>query len=115
MTEDIVVVCIKAAAGGTLVVLFALIGEVLRPKWLAGLFSAAPSVAIASLTTTVVSKGDSKASMAALGMVFGAAGFVAFAGCVRPLLDHCRAAAASAIAVFVWAAVAAAGYLAFLG
>jgi uncharacterized membrane protein (GlpM family) len=115
MTQDIVVVAVKAAAGGTLVVLFALLGEVLKPKWLAGLFSAAPSVAIASLTVTVVSKGDLEASRAAHGMMFGAVAFVVFASVARPLLQRVNAVVASLIACLAWAAAAAAGYLAVLG
>jgi hypothetical protein len=35
--------------GGTIVSVFALIGDVLKPKGFAGLFGAAPSVALATL------------------------------------------------------------------
>lgn len=112
--SDVEVVLLKAVAGGGLVVLFALIGESLQPKWFAGLFSAAPSIAIASLTITVIDKGDIQASQAALGMMFGAAGFVAFALLVRPLLNRMHAIAASAVASLVWAVVAIGGYLVIL-
>jgi hypothetical protein len=63
--HDVVVVFIKALFGGCLVVAFALLGHVLRPKWFAGLFAAAPSVAIASLVVTVLDKGHHEASLAA--------------------------------------------------
>lgn len=115
MTEDVVVIIVRALAGGTLVVAFSLLGEMLKPKWAAGLFSAAPSIALGSLAATVVSKGDLQASAASLGMAFGAAGFVAFAACVRPLMNRWSAVAASLIACAVWITVALASYLAVFG
>ena len=48
---------IKAVNGGLFVVLFALIAEMLKPKRFAGLFSAAPSVALANLIVVIVAKG----------------------------------------------------------
>lgn len=115
MTEDVVAVVVRALAGGTLVVLFALIGQTLKPKWCAGIFGAAPSVALASLTVTIVTKGDAKASAAALGMAFGAAGFVAFSSCVRPLMNRHSAVRASLFATLVWVAVTLSSYLAVFG
>jgi hypothetical protein len=112
--NDVVVVLVKAVAGGTFVLLFSLLGEVLQPKRFAGLFSAAPSIAIASLIVTVIAKGDYDASQSALGMIFGAAGFVVFALLSRPLLNRMHAAAASAVACTAWAVVAIGGYLAVL-
>ena len=43
--------------GGLIVSLFAVIGDVLRPKGFAGLFGAAPSVALATLALTVMADG----------------------------------------------------------
>ena len=51
---DIGVLALRGLAGGALVVVFALIGEVVTPKAFSGLFSAAPSVAFASLAITIV-------------------------------------------------------------
>ncbi len=113
MAHDILVIAVKAVAGGTLVVAFALLGAALRPKWLAGLFSAAPSIAIASLVVTVFDKGDLLASKEAVGMIFGAVGFVVFAALVRPLMARMHAAVATAIATFGWVGVALGTYLAF--
>lgn len=111
MIKDLLVILIKAVAGGALVVVFALLGEMLRPKWFAGLFSAAPSIAIASLIVTVAAKGDQSATLASIGMMFGAAGFVVFALVVRHLLDRLNAIAASSIAAGLWGAIAVGGYL----
>ena len=48
---------IRFFAGAFLVSLFSCLGDVLRPKTFAGLFGAAPSIAIATLLITYVTKG----------------------------------------------------------
>ncbi len=111
MTRDVVTTVAEAGAGGTLVVAFALLGQALHPKRFAGLFSAAPSIAIAGLIVTVLAAGDGPASRAALGMLFGAAGFVAFSLVVRPLLKRMSAVATSAFGCGAWVLVAVGGYL----
>lgn len=63
---------VKALAAGVLVVVLAAIGEALRPKGFAGLFSAAPSIALASLIVTGYSKGASADHDLAMGMSLGA-------------------------------------------
>ena len=116
MTHDAVVVALKALLGGTMVVIFAMVGHVLRPKWFAGLFGAAPSIAVASLAVTVVDKGHHESALAGYGMLFGAAGFVAFSMCVRPLLStNLHAVLASSLSCLVWVLVAVGGYLLVVG
>jgi hypothetical protein len=75
---DLGMLALRGVAGGALVVLFALIGEVVKPKAFSGLFSAAPSVAVASLALTILADGPTKAHQASVGMVIGA---VAMVGC----------------------------------
>ncbi len=111
MAKDVVTTIVQALAGGTLVVAFALVGQAVEPKRFAGIFSAAPSIAIAGLVVAVVALGDGPASRAALGMLFGAAGFVAFSSIVRPLLARLGAVAASAVGCCAWVAVALGSYL----
>ena len=94
-----------------MVTVFAVVGHLLRPKWFAGLFGAAPSVAVASLAVTVVDKGHHDAALAGYAMLFGVAGFVAFSACVRPLLTKVHAVTASSISCLVWILVAVGGYL----
>jgi Protein of unknown function (DUF3147) len=108
--QDVVITILKALAGGSLVVAFALMGEVLHPKWLAGLFSAAPSVALAGLIVTVGFEGDHVAAREGVGMIFGAVAFVAFALLVRRLLDRFGATVASLIGCGAWALVGLGGY-----
>lgn len=62
--------------GGAFVSLFALVGDVLRPKRFAGLFGAAPSVALASLALTVAKSGPPLAAMEARSMILSSLGFI---------------------------------------
>jgi len=66
----------KGAIGGAFVVLFSALGEVVRPRGLAGITSGAPSVAVASLAVTVVATGVAAATDLARGMIAGAIGLV---------------------------------------
>jgi Protein of unknown function (DUF3147) len=74
--SDIGVLAVRGLAGGALVVVFALIGEVVTPKAFSGLFSAAPSVAVASLAITIVAENPVKARQASTGMVVGGVAMV---------------------------------------
>ena len=68
---------LRGLAGGTLVVIFALIGEAVSPKAFSGLFSAAPAVAIASLIIIVATEGQAAAQQASTGMVVGGLAMIA--------------------------------------
>ena len=69
--EEVGVLALRGLAGGALVVVFALIGTVVKPKAFSGLFSAAPAVAIAGLAITVVTESTDKVQQASTGMVLG--------------------------------------------
>jgi uncharacterized membrane protein len=105
---------VKGLAGGALVVAFALLGEVLEPKRFAGIFAAAPSVALSSLTIVILTKGHAQAHANAEGMLVGAVAFIAFTLVARPLVTRFDALGGSALACIVWLAIAGAGYGAFL-
>ena len=47
-------ILIRFLIGGVVVSVFAVIGDILKPKSFAGLFGAAPSVALATLGLTIV-------------------------------------------------------------
>jgi hypothetical protein len=53
MTE----ILLRFAIGGVVISSFALLGDLLKPKSFAGLFGAAPSVALAALGLTVAGEG----------------------------------------------------------
>jgi Protein of unknown function (DUF3147) len=65
--------------GGLVVSLFSALGDALKPKSFAGLFGAAPSVALATLSLTIVSNGMAYAALEARSMIGGAVGLCAYA------------------------------------
>lgn len=64
--------------GGFVVSFFAVIGDALKPKSFAGLFGAAPSVALATLTLTVLQDGKAYAALEARSMIVGAISFLVY-------------------------------------
>jgi len=81
---------IRFLIGGFVVSLFAMIGDVLRPKSFAGLFGAAPSVALATLGLTVVRQGKGFAALEARAMIVGAMAFLVYAASVSWFLRRYR-------------------------
>ena len=75
-------ILVRFLVGGAVVSMFAIIGDLLKPKSFAGLFGAAPSVALATLALTVATEGPSYASTEARSMMAGALAFMAYASCV---------------------------------
>lgn len=108
--HQLLMLAIKGVGGGTLVVVFALISETLSPKRFAGLFGAAPAVALVGLTLAVLDKGSHDAHEAAVGMLAGSAGMIAYALTAVPLLRRVRAGHAAVGALGAW--VLAAGIVA---
>ncbi|MGN5382502.1 DUF3147 family protein [Streptomyces lasalocidi] len=104
-------IVLKALVGGVFVVGFALLAEALRPKRLAGVFAAAPSVALGGLILTVAFKGDGDAEEAARGMVAKALAFTVYCLVDVPALGRFGAVRGLAVALVVW--FAAAGVIAF--
>jgi len=94
--------------GGLVVSSFAVLGDVLKPKSFAGLFSAAPSVALASLGLAVSQHGHSYAATEATAMIAGAAAFVIYAWIVCLLLFRRKPGVllTTASAIAIWLAVA---------
>lgn len=70
---------IRFLVGGAVVSAFAIISDLLKPKSFAGLFGAAPSVALATLGLTVAKEGSSYAATEARSMMAGAIAFFAYA------------------------------------
>jgi hypothetical protein len=62
---------LRALFGGLLVVVFSVIGEVVKPKRFAGVFGAAPSVALANLALVVAVEGTLKARAETRAMIGG--------------------------------------------
>jgi hypothetical protein len=104
-------VALKALAGGLLVVAFSLIGQVVEPKRFAGVFSAAPAVAFASLLLSAYLKGPAMAVPQAAGMLIGSVGMIVY--CVFSLfaVDRFHALLGSLGAWITWFAAAGGLYL----
>jgi uncharacterized membrane protein (GlpM family) len=77
---------IRVLVGGSMVSVFALISDTLTPKRFAGLFSAAPSIALATLILTARTEGKQFAGVEARSMMAGALAFVIYASAVSTLL-----------------------------
>lgn len=69
---------------------FSAIGSVLRPKTFAGLFGAAPSVALATLALTFHKDGHVYASLEGRSMILGAIAMAAYAWVVAMILFRAR-------------------------
>ena len=99
---------IRFAIGGFVVSTFAMLGDVLRPKSFAGLFGAAPSIALATLGITLRHHGSAFASQEARSMIGGAVAFAVYAAGVSLLLrKYCiRALPVTLALIPIWFAVA---------
>lgn len=76
--------------GGLIVSGFAVLGDIFRPKSFAGLFGAAPSIALATVGLTIAAHGRLYAATEARSMVFGATAFFIYASAVSWMLMRCR-------------------------
>jgi Protein of unknown function (DUF3147) len=93
--------------GGLVVCFFAALGDVLKPKSFAGLFGAAPSIALATLALTISSEGRVYASLEARSMVAGAVAFLLYACLSSRLMMQFRwsAARGGILALAIWFAI----------
>lgn len=90
--------------GGIVVSLFAVMGDVLKPKSFAGLYGAAPSIALATLGLTVFANGKQYAAIEARSMIGGAFAFLVYAyvGMVLMKRFEVRASLATIPTLIVW-------------
>ena len=112
MTEYV----IRFLVGGVVVSAFAMLGDLLHPKSFAGLFGAAPSVALTTLGIAVHQHGADYAALQSRAMVAGAVALAVYCVVVCHLLVRARLRAASAtlLSLIVWL-IAAFGLLALAG
>jgi hypothetical protein len=101
-------VLMRFAAGGLIVCAFAAIGDVLKPKSFAGLFGAAPSIALATLTLTIAHDGAQYAAVEARSMIAGALGFLGYSVWVSYAMAHYqfRCYFIALISIPLWFAIA---------
>ena len=101
-------IVLRFLIGGAAVSAFAALGNLFKPKSLAGLFGAAPSVALATLLLTVFHDGKRFAASEARSMMAGAAAFFVYTAVVSWLLMRFKrpALAVTILAAPVWFGVA---------
>jgi uncharacterized membrane protein (GlpM family) len=106
----------RFVVGGLIVSVFASLGDVLKPKSFAGLFAAAPSVALATLGLTTVTNGKLYAAGEARSMIAGAiASFLYAAVSMRLIMKYkLHAGPAAVCAIVVWFVCAVGIWLAVL-
>jgi hypothetical protein len=108
---------IRFVIGGFVVSAFSLISDLFKPKTFAGLFGAAPSVALASLGLTVLTQGREIAATEARSMIVGGVALFVYALVVSHILLRFKVAAlpVSLSALLLWLTVAAGLWYVVLG
>jgi hypothetical protein len=84
---------VRFLIGGVIVSSFAALGEIFRPKSFAGLFGAAPSIALATIGLTIARDGQAYAAVEARSMMLGTAGFFCYASAASWVLMRYRPSA----------------------
>ena len=107
---------IRFIVGGAVVSLFAALGDAVKPKSFAGLFAAAPSVAMATLGLTIMTEGKVFAAVEARSMIFGAIALFLYATLAIRLVMKYKldAAPAAILALIVWMTCAMGAWYALL-
>src|SRR4029077_21148420 len=101
-------ILIRFLIGGVVVSVFSVLGDLFKPKSFAGLFGAAPSVALATILLTVRNEGTPYAAIEARSMLAGAVAFFVYSSAVSWFMMHKQYKALSVAASFltVWVTVA---------
>jgi uncharacterized membrane protein (GlpM family) len=94
--------------GGFVVSVFAALGDLFKPKSFAGLFGAAPSIALATLALAVVKQGRLYAAIECRSMMLGAAAFFVYAQCVSFMLMRLKwpTRPVSLLSLLIWLGMA---------
>jgi hypothetical protein len=100
-------ILIRFIIGGISVSTFALLGDLFKPKSFAGLFGAAPSVALATLALSVVTEGRDNAATQSTSMMLSCIALFCYSSCVSWIMMHrpMRTIWATMLFLPVWAAV----------
>jgi hypothetical protein len=99
---------LRFLAGGIAVSAFAALGDAIRPKAFAGLFGAAPSIALATVLIALSRQGADFVAIEARSMILGALALAAYSWTACVLLQKFRTSSltASMASFLVWSAVA---------
>lgn len=105
--STIELLAVRAVVGGSLVVVFALVGEVVKPKRFAGVFGAAPSVALANLALVAAFEGIPKALVESRGMIAGGVAMVVACSVGVMSIRRFRAIRGTVVMCLAWLVIAA--------
>lgn len=110
-------IVLRIIIGGVVVSLFAVVGDVLKPKSFAGLFGAAPSIALATVALAAKEHGHAYASIEARSMILGAVAFLLYASVASWMMIRKKwpALPVSSVALLLWLGAALGLWYAFLG
>jgi hypothetical protein len=109
-------ILLRMLIGGSFVSAFAVLGDIFKPKRFAGLFGAAPSVALATLALTAAHQGKSYAATEACSMIAGALAFLVYACAVSWVMFRFKSLAlrSTLLLMPLWFAVSFSLWFAFL-
>lgn len=101
-------IIIRFFIGGLVIYGFAVLGDIFKPKSFAGLFAAAPSVALATLALTIIRNGDSYAATEGKSMMAGAIALCSYCRIVSWLIMRFKSPSliVTILSIFLWFAVA---------
>lgn len=101
-------IIVRFFIGGLVVSVFSLISDLLKPKTFAGLFGAAPSIALATLALTVMKEGKQYAAIEGRSMILGAVALFAYSLALTHILLRLRRSAlpVSLVLLILWMGVA---------
>jgi hypothetical protein len=101
-------IALRFLIGGAVVSAFALLGDLFKPKSFAGLFGAAPSVALATLSLTLTAEGAPYVATEARSMLVGAVAFFVYASVVSWVMMRYqwRGLPVTASSILLWFEVA---------
>lgn len=108
---------LRFVVGGLVVSFFAILGDLIRPKSFAGLFSAAPSVALATVALTIHKNGKIYAAEEAKTMLLGCLAFLVYAVLVSFILRRFKPSAfiASFALLPIWFAISLGSWMVLSG
>jgi hypothetical protein len=97
-------IVIRFLVGGIAVCLFAALGDILKPKSFAGLFGAAPSIALATLSLTLIEKPPLYVAIECRSMLFGALGLLCYCLAIGGMLKlgHKKALRSCILSLPIW-------------
>ena len=97
-------ILLRFLIGGSVVSIFSILGDLFKPKSFAGVFAAAPTIALATMVLTLHKHGAQYLAIDARSMIGGTVAFCGYACAFSFVLMHSklRALGAAALLLPVW-------------